>query len=349
MTTDNIEKQIKTGSLAGGKTYAFNEEHDQKTPAQMWFQNSVDGLTLFIVFYTQACRWSRCMGCNLPSKSSYHHVGYKDIIAQIDHVFSLPEVLTKRHVIRKLIISNNGSILDQDTFSSTALLYLMAKINLNFTNLDILTLETRPEFVEIEELEFLSRTLAEGDTPTLLELGIGFEAFDETIRNDTFNKGLTLETFERFIGQVSPFNCRVKCYFMQKPIPNFSDSDALADIIHAIDYLNDMSIRYNVRINMHLNPTYAAYGTPLEQSFYEGTFVPPKLVDVVQAVLYAEDSSLTLFVGLFDEGLAVEGGSFIREGDEHLIKALETFNRTQNFKQLQQAVSPRTFCSNTTG
>ena len=44
--------------------------------------------------------------------------------------------------MRKIIVSNNGSVLDEVTFSSTALIYLMAKLNLHLPNLAVLTLET---------------------------------------------------------------------------------------------------------------------------------------------------------------------------------------------------------------
>lgn len=339
MDKSNIIQQILYGSQKGGKTYAFDEEHDSRRPAQMWFQKSADGLTLFLVFYSQACRWSRCLGCNLPSKSSQFHVDYRDIIAQIDYVFSLAEVIDRKSRIKKLIVSNNGSILDQATFSSTALMYLLAKVNLNFPNLSVLTLETRPEFVEIEELEFLSRALSEGDTPTTLELGVGFEAYDENIRNEIFQKGLSLDVFEQFIDKVAPYNYRVKCYFMQKPIPDFSDSDALKDIKNAIDYLGIMAEKYGLAINMHLNPTYAAYGTPLEECYHNGSFVPPTLVDVARAVYHARNTQLSLYVGLFDEGLAVEGGSFVRRGDEPLLQALEAFNHSQDFTILKGFIS----------
>jgi len=41
-------------------------------------------------------------------------------------------------------------------------------------------------------------------------------------------------------------------------------------------------------------------------------------------------------IGLFDEGLAVEGGSFLREGDEELVNKLERFNRTQDYNILDR-------------
>ncbi len=158
------------GSEDGGKHYAFDHGHDANLPAQTWYQESDEGLIFFIVFYTQACRWSRCLGCNLPSLSSLKHVGYKSLIRQIDHVFADQALIARKGDIRKLIVSNNGSVLDEATFSSTALMYLLAKINLNLSNLATLCLETRPEYVDLAELEFLARVLREGDTPTELEL-----------------------------------------------------------------------------------------------------------------------------------------------------------------------------------
>ena len=132
MNVKEITSQILKGTSIGGKSYAFDDAHDTNLPAQMWFQRSQEGDTLFIVFYSQACRWSRCLGCNLPSKMSSKHVGYKALMAQIDHVFADPRVTAARESIRKVIVSNNGSVLDQATFSSTALMYLLARLNLHF-------------------------------------------------------------------------------------------------------------------------------------------------------------------------------------------------------------------------
>jgi radical SAM enzyme (TIGR01210 family) len=334
----DIARQIEEGTKEAGKTYAFSEAHDVTQPAQVWFQESDEGLILFVVFYTQACRWSRCLGCNLPSKCSQYHVDYRALIAQIDHLFAMPEVAARCGDIRKLIVSNNGSILDQETFSSTALMYLMAKINLTMPNLASLSVETRPEYVDLVELEFLRRALEEGDTPTTLELAIGFEAFDEHIRNDIFNKGLSLTKFENFISDVAPYGYSVKCYFMQKPVPGMTDAEAVRDVEQAIDYLGRIGAEYGVKINMHLNPTYAADGTPLAEGFRCGDYMPPRLVDVARAAWHARAKGVSVFIGLYDEGLAGPGGSFIREGDEALVANLESFNQTQDFDLLAKCI-----------
>jgi uncharacterized Fe-S cluster-containing MiaB family protein len=89
-------------------------------------------------------------------------------------------------------------------------------------------------------------------------------------------------------------------------------------------------------MNMHLNPTFVARGTLLEKYFIQGKYSPPTLLDTAKAAAYADGKNISLYIGLYDEDLAVEGGSFIREGDETILARLEEFNRTQNFSILHE-------------
>lgn len=341
---DKVVDQILLGSQEGQKFYEFDEDHDDNRPADLWFQKSHEGLILFVVFYTQACRWSRCLGCNLPSTCSVEHVDFQAIMNQISFLFRCPEVLAERYDIKKIIVSNNGSVLDEATFSTTALMYLIAKLNKYLSNLSTLSLETRPEYVDPVELEMLKRALSEGRTTTQLELAVGFEAYDPAIRNDHFDKGLDFDKFENFIKLVRPFGYHIKCYFMQKPVPDMTDEQAVEDVRKGIEYLTEISRSHQIEISMHLNPTYAASGTILAEKFTAGKYSPPRLLDVAKAILSAgrfpESERINIFVGLNDEGLAVEGGSFIREGDEPLIRAIENFNVTQDYDRLAQDLDP---------
>ncbi len=333
---EKFERQIIAASQKGEKDYTFNVQHDPCKPAEFWFQESNEGLILFVVFYTMACRWSQCLGCNLPSKMSVTHIDFISIMAQVDDLFSNPTILAQKDAIRKVIISNNGSVLDEVTFSSTALMYLIAKLNIHLVNMSVLSIETRPEFVDLAELEFIDRALKEGDTPGELEVCIGFEAFDDNIRNNFFRKGLPLETFEELVAKIAPYKYHLKCYFMLKPVPGISDAQAVEDIHQAIDYLADMGQKHDVNINMHLNPTYVATGTVLEKEFKKGNYSPPLLLDVARAARKARDKNISVFLGLSDEGLAVPGGSFIRDGDEPLVQELERFNRTGDYSLLDK-------------
>lgn len=55
---------------------------------------------------------------------------------------------------------------------------------------------------------------------------------------------------------------------------------------------------------------------------------------MIRAVRTAEDTNISVYVGLDDEGLAVEGGSFIRDGDDEMVQKLLEFNRTENYAVL---------------
>ncbi len=334
--TRDVNEQIDRGSQAAGKTYQFDEAHDPARPAEMWFQESEEGEILFLVFYSQACRWSQCLGCNLPSRMSKAHVPFRDLMAQVDHVFQETELADRRESIRKVIVSNNGSVLDEVTFSSTALVYLISQLNLHLPNLSVLSIETRPEYVDLAELEFLARVLSEGDTPTRLEIAVGFEAFDDRIRNDVFRKGLPMEAFEKCVRKIAPYGYHLKCYFMQKPVPGMSDEEAVSDIHRAIDFLGRLASEHRVPVNLHLNPTYVAAGTQLAEAFDRREYAPPFLRDVARAARGARGKPLTVFIGLNDEDLAVAGGSFIREGDERVVAELERFNRTQDYTILDR-------------
>jgi radical SAM enzyme (TIGR01210 family) len=317
------------------KTYGFDNDHNPRLPADYWFQNPPEGLTLFTVFYTQACRWAQCLGCNLPSRMSEHHIGFHDIIRQVDFVFDTLLGDEQKTRLRKIIISNNGSILDEKTFSTTALIYFIARMNIHCPFISVLSMETRPEYVDLNELEVLSRAMKEGSTPTDLELAVGFEAFDDTIRNEHFHKGLELPVFEDMARMMSGYGFRLKVYFMLKPVPGMSEEQAVEDVVKGLAYLDRIAAEYNIRINMHLNPTYAARGTPLETEFKNGNYTPPLLESVHKVLSRARGKRVSVFVGLYDEGLAVPGGSFIRPGDEELLAKLNRFNASQDFGVLK--------------
>ncbi|MCD4779075.1 MAG: hypothetical protein K8S27_00790 [Candidatus Omnitrophica bacterium] len=325
---------IETRTKKAGKTYAFTEDHEKGKLAQFWFQHPPEGLTLFLVLYTQACRWSKCLGCNLPSKMSEHHVPFSDIMMQIDYLFNNVLDEPEQKNLKKIILSNNGSVLDEATFSTTALMYFIAKMNMHCPALKVLSIETRVEYIDLAELEVLSRALQEKNPPTQLEIAVGFEAFDETIRNEHFNKGLTIEEFEAMAAMLASYRYHLKVYFMMKPVPQMTEEAAIHDIEKAIQYLDKISEKHGIPINMHLNPTYVASGTPLAAAFEKGDYSPPLLQNVIRAVLAGQNKRISIYVGLNDEGLAVPGGSFLRPGDETMVQQLEKFNQTQDYRLL---------------
>ena len=339
MATDSISDWMAGACEATRADYTFHEGRDDRLPAQMWFQRSHEGLILFVVFYAQGCRWGRCLGCSLPAKVSSGHVPCEALIAQIDYLFRHPEVTSRRDSIRKIIVSNNGSMLDEHTFARNALQHLLIEVDRNLPKVSTLAMETRPEYVGPVELGFISSILAEIGSSMRLEIAIGFEAFDDHVRNEVYNKGLTLAAFERLVRLTAPFGFRLKCYFMHKPVPGMTDAEAIADIRRAIDYLSRIADAFEITINLHVNPTYVAAGSMLEEAFRQRRYTPPRLRDVAFAARHARGKPISMFIGLTDEGLAVEGGSFLRPGEGALVRQLERFNRTQDFDILKSVCS----------
>lgn len=333
-----VEAQIMRGLHAANKTHGFDNIHDPKKPITHFFQETHEGLVLFVIFFTQACRWMRCAGCTLPSTSALRHIDFGDIMDQTHIIFTEPDVLARADDIQKVIVSNQGSVLDEETFPTSALIHFVAKCNKHLPNMRVLTLESRPEYVDDIELEILARALEEGKTLTTLEIAVGVEVFDNDIRNLVFGKGLRLKTLDELVERLAKHGFRLKCYFMFKPVvdAHMTREQAIQDIHEAIRYLSDLTDRIpGSTISIHLNPTYAARGTPLATAFLERKYTPPHLIDVVRAVRFGEGRGIPIFIGMNDEDLAVEGGSFIRPGDEDLLPILHKFNKTQDYSLFQ--------------
>jgi len=77
----------------------------------------------------------------------------------------------------------------------------------------------------------------------------------------------------------------------------------------------------------------------LQYRLNKNEYTPPRLVDVATAASHAGGKGISLFIGLNDEGLAVEGGAFIRPGEEGIVEKLERFNQTQDFNILNEISS----------
>jgi len=318
--------------------YSFNNEENQSLPVMHWFQESPEGRVLFLVMYTFRCKWNRCIGCNLPSQSSNEDIDFNMIKKQIDFVFEhlVSYERDKGRKIDKIILSNNGSVFDEKTFPNSSLMYFLLKINEHLPDLKKLTLETRPEFVELSELEIVRNILNETGK-TEIEIAIGFEMFDDYKRNKIFQKGLSKKHFEHFVEKLAKHGFSLKTYFMLKPIVGMTEEEGVEDILQALKLLKTMEERYNIEIAMHLNPTYGALKTPLEIGFKEKKWSPPTFKSISKIINKAYENSIELHVGLYDEGLAVEGSNWTYNTSKKDINRVIEWNKTQNLGKFNRS------------
>lgn len=308
---------------------------------QFWMYNSLCGRGLFLVLYTRKCSFGHCAGCSLHQLGSTDFVTSPQIMEQISRCFD--EELTSDELIsvREIFLSNNGSVFDQTSMPLSALLFACCQAVHKLPNLERIVFETRAEFVNDETLNLIRQSLMDSGKHVEIEVAIGVEIFDERLRNRYYHKGLSSANLEKAIRSLVSSGIALRCYFMYRPLPEMTRDSAAEDIRNAAAFLDRFfHASSGAAITMHLNPTYVSIGSELENAFRRGEYLPVNLGEVEELVASMEGHRISIYVGLNDEGLAVEGGSFLNPETEDVLLRLRRFNRTQDFKILRHPSLP---------
>ncbi|MEP3523994.1 MAG: hypothetical protein ABJN24_01065 [Hyphomicrobiales bacterium] len=304
----------------------IKDHQEDSRPLQYWLESDGSGPLLFIVYYSGRCTYLKCFGCALPSLSSVKAIAPNRLFEQTDHVLERLLSQQERESLKSVFLSNNGSIFDKTTFSPTALHHAIVRSIALFPKLEKIVMETRAEFVTAEDLAHLKQLKKDMNSKVRFEMALGVEVFNERIRNKVAKKGLSNKGIERFIALLGQYDIDLRCYFMLKPHPSMSDMAAYQDVREGLDFLDDIGVSTNTRITMHLNPTYAAIGTDLEAAFLANEYRPPQLSDLETFVEKNKNRHTRIHLGLNDEGLAIEGGSFLREDSSSALSELRRHN-----------------------
>lgn len=303
---------------------------------QSWAYQTISGLGRFLVLYTKRCQFLKCRGCALPQLGNMEIVSGKDINKQIDQAMIEGLMDFEKQETTELVLSNNGSVFDTATIPTSSLLYFISTALGVFPNLKKLSFESRIEYLEPEVFRLIRETISFERRNIELEVAIGVEVFDEEFRNQQFRKDLDFISLEKIAESLPAYGASIRFYMMYKPLPEMDIVKADSDILEALKYFESLSEQFGVSIIMHLNPTYVAKNTYLEKAFLRGEYTPPDLGNLSFLLSQIRDSSVKIYVGLNDEGLAVDGGSFLKPETEKFRRKLLEFNYTQDFSQLVQ-------------
>ena len=281
-------------------------------PIVFWFYESLLGKSLFLVLYSPKCRYKTekggCAGCNLPTvSSSSKTLNDDDIKKQIDNTFMKDLSQEEKESIKEIVLSNNGSILDPKTMSKQALVYIVQKTIKNLPNIKKIIFETRiDDYTDFVQLQSISQEVKQINPNILLELAIGFEIFDDTLRNGYYRKGLEKIILENKVKDLSTTDVSLKVYMMYKAVPDeYMDvEEAINDINKASKYFAYLSNLYDTKINLHISPTYLATGTQLYKDYKNGLYTPLQTKDIKK--LYENlnvEENLSYYISMNDEGL----------------------------------------------
>jgi len=187
--------------------------------------------------------------------------------------------------------------------------------------------ESLPGFVTDEALAPLSGICQK------LEVGIGVEPPNRLVLRDSVNKGHAFETFPAAAAACQRHGVSVKAYLMCKP-PFLKESDALVDSTRTIVAAAPHSQMVS------LNPTNVQGNTLVDALYRRGSYRPPWLWTIVQALLDGRTTAEAAgFAGMLKSDVIAAGQGRGAHNcgacDETVVGYLKKYKSTQDKKWLR--------------
>jgi radical SAM enzyme (TIGR01210 family) len=316
-----VDRVITRANAAGHRLVVRPKLGDQPLSVVM---RKVFGVPeLIVVFYTKRCRY-QCTFCTLPSASAYSDVSSESIRGQL--AAALEFAASELPAIRQVSLGNEGSILDEDTFSRDQLRHVLLTTCARFPAVEEVVLETRAEFASESVLD----ELVELVSPRRLTLKIGLESADAQVRERVLRKKMDLREFEEVVWSLGRRGIGLASYVLVKADPSHSDADGRADAVATCTYLKELCASSGTRLTLRVNAMYRAEGSGWATWAHERDWTPPSVFDLAEVMYAVADEDVHVFAGLSEEGLATVDGHFEARSDFEpwALATLEEYNRT---------------------
>ena len=294
---------------------------DSEVPNYFLLRTFMGENDLLILFRTQRCRY-QCHFCQLSVRSPRTWISGDDILAQLVHV--VYEMKHSLSILDRITLSNEGSILDDETFSRQALLTIARCIQ-ELRRVRTIVLETRLEFVDpvfIHQLQELS-------SRSTINILTGFETVNRHLRDNVLVKREPLELFLDGLDKVADSGAELTSYVLYKPSPDMTDAEAWIEAEQTIDYLVEQCQRRAIPLSVRLNPMYRAEGSRWAKlALSTPEYRPPRLTDVMRLAEKKAQEGVQVYIGLSNEGLSDARGDFTAREDwsPNLVKPIILFN-----------------------
>ena len=275
---------------------------------------------LLIIFNTKRCKY-RCHFCQLPAKSSPTLIPGREIVSQFSYV--VRELKNSLSVMDRVTFSNEGSVLDPDTFPTEAMLEIAEGVG-EMRRVRTMVLETRLEFVDTAVLN----RIREAAPRVSLNILTGFETHDPYIRDKVLFKREPLEVFERGLDRVAEVGAQLTSYVLFKPRWDMTDEEAVAEAEASIDYLAEQAKARGLDLSVRLNPMYAADGSRWAKKAHTSPdYQPPRLTDVMRVAEKKRREGVNIYIGMSTEGLD-DGSNYMGREDysAKLVRPVLLFN-----------------------
>lgn len=254
---------------------------------------------LLIIFKTLPCSFN-CKYCNL-SKNNYRH--FLSLCDQFAYV--IKEMRHSLSTLDRITLSNNGSVLNQETVSRTDLKNILCAIT-QIRNISRVVIETDLRYVNKEVISELKYILSGVN----LNLLTGFETLDNRIMSNTLGKYRDDVEFVNKLDILAEENCELTAYILYKPDQFMDDAAAYNEALKSIKYLEEQCCKRKIPLTIRINPMFAAKGTPWAEIARDcPQYSPPKLSDIFSLAKEVQ-SRIPVYIGLSLEEKSETWGTY---------------------------------------
>lgn len=255
-------------------------------------------LALTITLSPTGCEWSRKGGCTMCGEFAGSYKGKKLTNNPQFHISQFASAICEQEVweeskkkekpIEWLRINQGGNFINPKEMNSKAqevILRLAQRIG----GIKRITIETRPQYITKESVAFLNKIFA--NCGIELEIGMGFEAKDDVVRNVCINKQGSHKQFSSAVGILRANNILPLAYVLLKP-PFLTEMEAIEEADATAHFAADMGFH-----RISFEPMTIHNYTLVDALVKTGDYTAPWLWSIVEVAKRCSDISSIFGIG----------------------------------------------------
>jgi len=183
-----------------------------------------------------------------------------------------------RYDIHRVEIYVSGSFFDNEEVSFDSRLEIIESIK--DTDIKEVVLESRPEFVTVENLQALASLI----DPERITIAVGVETTDDTLRS-RLSKNVSLKDLTASISRIARAGMNFQAYLLLNPPAINNDNEAVVDVIRSSKKLISLTKGMNCPLTLAIQPFFLARDSIAAQEVLQGDHIrPPWLYTVALTV-----------------------------------------------------------------
>ncbi|NHJ46828.1 MAG: TIGR01210 family radical SAM protein [Asgard group archaeon] len=260
------------------KALKIRKKRDTSESIATWLEDDYllvgPGKALVFILNSKGCQWGLgsfggCSMCGYSNETS-DEVTATHLIEQAKKAI---QIFSNKN-FQAVKIFNSGSFLDSKEIpieAQTAIFKEICKLE----NVSEIIIESRPEYITKKSLNRLTSIIGEEKQ---LEIGIGLESSNDSIRINNINKGFLFEDFSKAVKITLNEQVRVKSYVLLKP-PFLTELEAIKDTYQTI--LDAIKIGSR---SISINPLNVQNGTIVFDLWKHGLYRPVWFWSVLKVI-----------------------------------------------------------------